>query len=141
MAPDGLPGDQFLAPGLCLGKYQLIRRLAVGGMAELYLAKASGIEGFEKLVVLKRILPQHAASEDFVAMFLAEARLAAALHHPNVAQTYDIGAEQGSYFFTMEYVHGEDVREISRALAQRGQRLPLECAVAIGIAVAAGLHH
>jgi protein kinase-like protein len=109
-------------------------------MAELYLAKASGIEGFEKLVVLKRILPQHAASEDFVAMFLAEARLAASLHHPNIAQTYDIGEVKGSYFFTMEYVHGEDLRQLKRALGTEG-RMPMECAIAVALGLAAGLHH
>src|SRR5471032_126269 len=88
-----MPASPLLMPGMKLGKYQLIRRLAVGGMAEIYLAKATGIEGFEKLVVLKRILPQHASNEDFIAMFLNEARLAATLHHPNIAQTYDIGTD------------------------------------------------
>src|SRR5262249_50614058 len=134
-------GSSLLAAGQRLGRYQLIRRLAVGGMAEIFLARASGIEGFEKVVVLKRILPQHAANEDFVAMFLAAARLAASLHHPNIAQTYDIGSEGGSYFFTMEYVHGEDLREITRALGKVDRRLPLDCALAIGLGVAAGLHH
>src|SRR5690349_23602598 len=78
-------------------------------MAELYLARTVGIEGFEKLVVVKRILPQYVANASFVNMFLNEARLAAMLHHPNVAQVYDIGVEEGDYFFAMEYVPGEDL--------------------------------
>ena len=100
---------RFLAPGDKLGKYDLLRQIAVGGMAELYLARTVGIEGFEKLVVVKRILPQLASNAGVVNMFLHEARLAATLQHPNIAQVYDIGQEQGEYFFSMEYVHGEDL--------------------------------
>src|SRR5512134_349907 len=92
-----------LTPGSKLGKYNLIRPIAIGGMAELYLARTVGIEGFEKLVVVKRILPQHAEDAAFIQMFLDEARLAATLHHANIAQVYDIGVERGSYFFSMEY--------------------------------------
>lgn len=110
-------------------------------MAEIFLARSSGIGGFEKLVVIKRILPQHADNEEFVRMFLDEARLAATLNHPNIAQVYDIDCEAGTYFFTMEYVRGEDVRTILKRLGRRGQRLPLDHAVAIARAVAAGLHH
>ena len=101
---------ETLPPGTRFGRYELIRRLAIGGMAELYLARATGIEGFEKIVVLKRILPQHAENEDFVRMFLDEARLTATIHHPNVASVHDIGRCEDGLFFTMEYVHGEDVR-------------------------------
>src|SRR5215831_14560682 len=107
------PLSRHLVPGDKLGKYELIRQVAIGGMAELYLARTSGIEGFEKLVVLKRILPQHHANQSFVNMFLNEARLAATLHHPNIAQVYDIGVDAGDYFFAMEYVHGEDLMRIS----------------------------
>ena len=110
-------------------------------MAEIYLAKARGIEGFEKLVVLKRILPQHADSEDFIRMFLDEARLAATLHHPNIAQTYDIGTEGGSYFFTMEYVHGEDMRNILKTCARTRKGLPLDHSITMVLGTAAGLHH
>ncbi len=82
-----IPGvrPRFLAPGDKLGKFELIRQIAVGGMAELYLARTMGIEGFEKLVVVKRILPQYADNQQFVSMFLNEARLSATLHHPNIA--------------------------------------------------------
>jgi serine/threonine protein kinase len=110
-------------------------------MAEIYLARASGIEGFEKIVVLKRILPQHAQNDEFIAMFLDEARLAATLAHNNIAQTYDIGVEGQSYFFTMEYVHGEDLRNMLKQAARLGRGLPIELAVQIVLGMAAGLHH
>src|SRR5215467_7797696 len=100
--------------GSRLGKYQVLRRLAVGGMAEIFLARAEGIEGFEKLVVLKRILPQYAVDARFVRMFLEEARLSATLHHINIAQVYDIDRDGASYFFAMEHIHGLDAREIFR---------------------------
>ena len=109
-------------------------------MAEIYLARASGIEGFEKYVVLKRILPQYAANQEFVRMFLREARLAATLDQANIAHVYDIGEMGGTYFFTMEYLHGEDLRWIARKLAHDGKKLPLQQALTIVIGAAAGLH-
>jgi serine/threonine protein kinase len=135
------PAAGLLMPGMKLGKYQLVRKLAVGGMAEIYLAKAIGIEGFEKLLVLKRILPAYAAKEELLGMFLQEARLAATLHHPNIAQTYDIGSEGGSYFYAMEYVHGEDMRQILRVGNRLGKPLPLPQALNVVLGVCAGLHH
>jgi len=124
-----------------LGKHQLIRQLAIGGMAEVYLARARGIEGFTKRVVLKRILPQYAMSEDFVKMFLDEARLAATLDHPNVVHVYDIGQTVGNYYFTMEYVQGQDVRTILKTEHKAGRAVPWGCALAIARGIAAGLHY
>ncbi len=123
------------------GKYEILKRLAVGGMAEIYLARSVGIEGFEKYVVLKRILPEYAGRPEFVAMFLDEARLAANLHHQNIAQVYDIGTLDGSYFFTMEYLHGVDVRGILRVVAKARSRVPLQYALTVAAGVAAGLDH
>lgn len=120
------------------GSYQPLRRLAVGGMAEIFLARAEGLGGFDKLCVQKRILPQHASDQAFVRIILDEARLMATLSHPNIAQVYDVGVEAGRHFFTMEYVHGEDLREILRAA---GGPLPLGEALGIIIGTAAGLHH
>jgi tRNA A-37 threonylcarbamoyl transferase component Bud32 len=129
-----------LAPGRQVGKYEVVRRLASGGMAEIYLARARGIQGFEKFVVLKRILPQYAENETFVRMFLNEARVAATLDHPNIASVYDIDQQEGVYFFTMEYLHGEDLRLILKELGRRSQPLPLDHALTIAIGAAAGLH-
>src|SRR5215510_4885939 len=90
-----------------LGSYEIVRALARGGMAELFLARAIGPQGFEKLVVLKKILPSFAANPRFVQLFLDEAKLGASLDHPNIAQVHDMGMVDGSYFFTMEYLHGQ----------------------------------
>ena len=140
-----LPGN-----GRPIGRYEPIRRLAVGGMAEIYLARllGVGIEGFEKLVVLKRILPQHALDPELLRMFLDEARLSATLTHPHITEVYDVGADGDAPFFAMEYVHGANLRELMRAHARsrrQGPALaaPLELGHAIGIvaAAAAGLHY
>ncbi len=132
---------RFLAPGDKLGKYDLIRQIAVGGMAELYLARTLGIEGFEKLVVLKRILPRYLDNQAFVNMFLNEARLAAQLQHPNIAQVYDIGVEAGDYFFAMEYVHGEDLGHLNASALENGVPMSLDAALALTTGLCAGLHH
>src|SRR5262245_30489500 len=93
--PKPSPSPSSSRKAVQLGPYQLLRRIAVGGMAELYLARATRIEGFEKLVALKRIHPQRASDPRFVRMFLNEARLAASLDHPNIASVHDIGRENG----------------------------------------------
>jgi hypothetical protein len=143
------------ASGQKLGRYQLIRRLAVGGMAEIYLARVPGvgIEGFEKLVVLKRILPQHALDPELLRMFLDEARLSATLTHPHVTEVYDVGTDGEAPFFAMEYVHGSNLRQLMQAHAKaeigeaptdggaRAVPLPLPHAIEIVAAAAAGLHH
>ncbi|MBA3461945.1 MAG: protein kinase [Deltaproteobacteria bacterium] len=130
-----------MAPGDKLGKFDLIRQIAVGGMAELYLARTMGIEGFEKLVVVKRILPQFVDQPSFVNMFLNEARLSATLHHPNITQVYDIGVEEGDYFFSMEYVHGEDLGRLNVTAAENGVPVSLDCALTLVAGLCAGLHH
>ncbi|MGZ3426926.1 MAG: protein kinase domain-containing protein [Polyangia bacterium] len=127
--------------GSRLGKYEIIKRLATGGMAEIFLARVSGLPGFQKMVVIKRILPQLATKTDFVEMFLDEARIAATLQHPNVVQMYDVGVVDGNYFIAMEYLHGEDVRSLSRTLHRQDKKLPLEHALNIAIGVASGLHY
>ncbi len=132
--------DAF-GPGARIGKYEIVRRLAVGGMAEIYVARALGIEGFEKLVVLKRVLPQYLKDEDAVRLLLDEARLAATLDHPNVAQVFDIGETDGEFFFTMEYVRGVDLVDLLRGAAAKNERLSLADALTIIIGAAAGLHH
>jgi serine/threonine protein kinase len=93
-----------------LGKYQLLRKLATGGMAEVFLAKTDGPMGFEKHLVIKRILPHLAEDPQFVAMFLGEAKLAAQLNHPNLVQLFDFGEAEGSYFIAMEFIDGPTLR-------------------------------
>jgi eukaryotic-like serine/threonine-protein kinase len=124
-----------------LGAYEVIRPLARGGMAELFLARAVGPQGFEKIVVLKRILPHHAENPKFVRSFLDEAKLVAGFDHPHIAHVYDIGTLGGSYFFTMEYVHGPDVRTILKRCWQTRRPLPLELAVLIARDIASALHY
>ena len=136
----GAAATELIRPGTQLGKYRVIHRIAFGGMAEIYLALASGIQGFEKYVVLKRILPQFAANHELIRMFLQEARLAAILDHANIAQVHDIGEQGGVFFFTMEYLHGEDGRRIMKGLAERQEAMPLEHAIHILIDAAAGVH-
>ena len=122
------------------GKYQLIRRLAFGGMAEIFLARLHGEGGFSKELVVKRILPQFGEDEDFVRMFIDEAVLAAHINHPNVVQIYDFGSHEGVYFIAMEYIDGIDLRQLLKR-ARNGRRAlhPAEVA-AIGEQVAAGLY-
>jgi serine/threonine protein kinase len=123
-----------------LGSFEILRRLARGGMAEIYLARTSGPSGFEKLVVLKKILGRYADKPRYVQLFLDEAKLAASLDHPNIAQVYDIGMVDGSYFFAMEHLHGQDVRSILHRSWRIGERLPIEHAVQIARHVASALH-
>src|SRR5262245_49767202 len=110
-------------------------------MAEIYLARVRGTAGFEKLVVLKRILPHIANDPAFVSMFLDEARLAATLQHPNIADVYDCGEIDGTLFFTMEYVHGHDVRTIRIQTKKRGEGVPLGVGLAIVHGTAAALDY
>ncbi len=121
-----------------MGRYELLHRLAMGGMAELYVARHSGIEGFERTVVVKRVLPHLTDDPEFTRMFLDEARIAAALDHPNIAQVTDIDEQDGEFFFAMEYVHGRNLREV---LKRAPDGLPLPLALTIVAKTAAGLHH
>ena len=94
------------------GKYQLLERVAVGGMAELYRAKVTGDHGFEKLVAIKKILPHLTDEGNLVKAFIDEAKLAALLQHENIVQIYDFGSMDGEYFIAMEYLFGKDLRRL-----------------------------
>ena len=140
MTPSRAP--QFdLAAGTMLGKYEVVRKLAMGGMAEIYLARLRGTAGFEKLVVIKRILPTVANDPKFVEMFLDEARLAATLQHPNIADVHEVGEHEGSPFFAMEFIHGQDVRAIRHGARKRKEQVPLAIALAIVHGTAAALDY
>ena len=123
------------------GKYILLDKIATGGMAEIWLAKQTGVEGFEKLVVIKKILPHFTHDKEFVTMFLDEARIAAKLNHPNIVQIYDLGKEQNTYYIAMEYISGDDIRGILQTSIKQGKFLPLQFAVRIISQAAAGLHY
>jgi serine/threonine protein kinase len=124
-----------------LGSYEILGRLARGGMAEVFLARVVGPRGFEKLVVIKKILPRYARTPSFVRLFIEEAKIAASLDHPNVAQVHDLGSVDGNYFFVMEYVHGQNVRTLLHRTALAEKQFPIDHAVMIGRCVAAALHH
>ncbi len=125
--------------GIPFGSYLLLKRLARGGMAEVFLARQRGPEGFDRRVALKRILPHLVDSEDFVRMFLDEARLAARLSHPNVVHIYEFGKVDEHYFIAMEYVDGIH----AGALIERGvyEKVPPALAARIGADACAGLNY
>jgi eukaryotic-like serine/threonine-protein kinase len=122
-----------------IGKYQLIQTLATGGMAEVFLAKSAGPMGFEKSLVLKRILPHLATEPAFVDMFLSEARLAAQLNHPNIVQIFDFGEADSTYFIAMEYIDGANLREIIRRAYAVGLALPVVFCARVVSAACEGL--
>ncbi|MCA9671722.1 MAG: serine/threonine protein kinase [Myxococcales bacterium] len=131
-----------MTDGVKFGKYELLERLARGGMAEIFLARAASLEGFEKLLVIKRIRPTKASDPQFIRMFLDEARVAASLDHPNVVQIYDVGAVDGEYFLAMEYLHGTDLQQLVAACMQKGMaKPPLEATLTITSCALAGLHY
>ncbi len=123
------------------GDYQLIKKLASGGMASIYLARQKGLEGFEKLLVVKRILPHLAENDEFVTMFLDEARIAARLNHPNIVQIFNLGAQGDSFFIAMEYIHGEDVRRVWKRSEAAGKPIPIPLVCRIVMDAAAGLDY
>ncbi|MDP1824776.1 MAG: serine/threonine-protein kinase [Archangium sp.] len=123
------------------GKYTLIDRIAVGGMAEIFLARQAGLEGFEKTIVIKRIRPHLSKQSNFVKMFLNEAKLAAQLNHPNIVQIYDLGKIGESYFIAMEYIFGRDMRRIIPKADALGIPFPMVYALKIASSVCEGLYY
>ena len=123
------------------GNYRLLQKLAIGGMAELYLARRMRPAGQDRTVVLKRILPHLAEDSAFVSMFLDEARIAARLHHQNVIEILDLGAEGDSFFIAMEYIHGEDMRRVAKRAMESNRRLPAALACRVVASAARGLDY
>ncbi len=112
-----------------LGKYTLVRHIATGGMAEIWLAEQSGPGGFNKELVIKRILPHMASDTHFTGMFLDEARLVAQLTHPHIGQIFELGEIDGSYFIAMEYIDGLDLSKLILLLQGMNRTIPIEHAV------------
>jgi len=123
------------------GKYLLLDKVAMGGMAELYRAKITGEEGFEKVVAIKRILPHLASEKDLVNSFIDEAKLAALLHHNNIAQIFDFGSLEGTYFITMEYLFGKDLSFFIKRSKNKNLPVRLEHALFIVSRICAGLDY
>jgi serine/threonine protein kinase len=128
--------------GRPLGRYTLLRRLAAGGMAEVYVARSPGISGFEKKVAVKKILPQHSHNERFVDMLVDEAKITVSLTHPNIAQVYELGLAGEDYFIVMEYVMGRPLNRLMQRVDDHGlDSIPIEHAVYVMGEVAKGLDH
>ena len=123
------------------GKYVLLRPLATGGMAEVFLAQMRGHAGFDKACVVKRVLPTHVTNKQYMEMFIDEARVIARLSHPNVIQVFDMGQVDDDYFMTMEYVPGADLQNLLDALPPDQRRLPIPVACRVIAQVAEGLDH
>ncbi len=126
-------------PQKSLERYDVLDRIAVGGMAEVFLAKAYGAHGFEKTLAIKRILPELARDPEFEERFIAEAKVAVRLSHTNVVQVFDFGRFAGSLFIAMEYVDGLDLAAMLRRFKERHERVPLPAAFQIAIELARGL--
>jgi serine/threonine protein kinase len=126
---------------LPFGKYYLLERINVGGMAEVFKAKTFGVEGFERLLAVKRILPNIAEDEEFITMFIDEAKIAVQLQHANIAQIFDLGKVDDSFFIALEYVHGRDVRSIFDRMRSRGEVVPIAMACYIVMQVCEGLDY
>jgi CheY-like chemotaxis protein len=127
--------------GEVFGDYTLIRRIAVGGMAEVWQARRRGVEGFQKTVAIKKILSHLTGSSDFVSMFIDEAKLAAQLNHNNIIQIYDLGKVGEGFFIAMEHVDGMDVRTILGQAQAKGRPLPMRLALLIASSVARALDY
>jgi hypothetical protein len=123
------------------GKYYLLERINVGGMAEVFKAKATGVEGFERLVAVKRILPSIAEDEEFITMFVDEAKIAVQLTHANIGQIFDLGRVEGSYYIALEYVSGKDMRAIFNRARQRSEILPIALSCYVVMKLCEGLDY
>ncbi|MBI5511369.1 MAG: PEGA domain-containing protein [Deltaproteobacteria bacterium] len=127
--------------GLVFGKYTVIRRLMVGGMGEIFLARQSGVAGFDRLVILKTLLPELAEQPGFIDQFLDEARVAATLNHPNIVNIFEVGDWRGMYVIAMEYIKGDNLARLMAAIERAGDRMPHRVAVKIAMDAASALDH
>jgi len=133
---DRSSGSEF---PVAFGRYLLLKRLSRGGMGEIFLAKVGEIRGFEKFVIIKKILPQLAENEEFITRFIDEAQVAIKLNHVNIAQVYEVGRVDGEYFLAIEFIDGRDVRRILRRCRDTGTRLPVDLCLFVARDLAAGL--
>ncbi len=139
--PSASPAPKPWAAGDTVARYTLLAKIATGGMAEIWLARQAGPRGFEKVVVIKRIIDTYSSDAEFVEMFLDEARIAAQLNHPNIVQIYDLGEHAGAWYIAMEYLGGEHLSAIVRAALKANKTVPLPLAVKVISLAAEGLGH
>jgi TonB family protein len=139
MAP--APDEAGSQPGEPFGQYNLLEKIAVGGMAEVWKARMRGVEGFQKMVAIKKILAHMSDNSEFIGMFIDEAKLAAQLSHPNIVHIYDLGKIGRSYYIAMEYVEGKDLRSLLNAARRRAQPLPVGLALLIAARLASALDY
>jgi serine/threonine-protein kinase len=132
---------QNAGPAERLGRYELIGKLATGGMAEIHLARLAGEAGFEKIVVVKRLLPELVASRAYVEMFLGEAKLVAKLSHPNVCEVFELGREGAEYFLVMPFLDGVPATELIARPRDPDRLAQLRIAAGVIVQACAGLHH
>ncbi|HYU16097.1 MAG TPA: serine/threonine-protein kinase, partial [Candidatus Acidoferrum sp.] len=123
------------------GKYLLLDRVSVGGMAEVFRAKSYGVEGFEKVIAIKRILPAMGEDKDFIKMFIDEAKIAGQLSHANICHIFELGKIGGSHFIAMEYIWGKDLLQIQNRLRKVGQVMPVGMACYVIAKVCEGLDY
>jgi hypothetical protein len=138
--------NTFIAPSTPLdrrhlGKYEVLCRLSTGGMSAIYLAHQTGLAGFKKLVVLKTVLPDIGGEEDFVGMFLEEARITAVFNHPNIAQVFELDTDEGQLFMAMEFIQGCTLVELARACRQAKEAIPVGLTLAATRDTALALHY
>ena len=122
-------------------RYRVIDRLEAGGMAEVFRGEAQSVQGFRKQVAIKRVLPHLAQNQNFIAMFLDEARLGARLSHANIVTVFDIGAADNTYFIVMEFIDGANLKHIMETLRKQGRRFPIKDAIFICIEACRGLSY
>lgn len=132
--------DEPLPQTFFLGRYRVVDEIGVGGMASVHLARVDGPGGFQKWVAIKRIHPHLVEDDQFVDMFLDEARIAAGINHANVAQVFDLGKDDNTYWIAMEYLHGEPLRDMMRRVDELGAQVPFHLAARICADAAEGLH-
>lgn len=139
--PDAASGGPQIGPVRRFGNYTLIKKLATGGMAEIWLARQRGLAGFQRFIVIKKILSHLSEQQTFRDMFLDEARTSAQLNHPNVVQIYDLGSESGAYFIAMEFIAGENLAAIAWRGMKRGKPFPPAYAARVIADTCKALHY
>ncbi|RVU48932.1 PEGA domain-containing protein [Lujinxingia sediminis] len=139
------PGPEFevamIETGEKFGKYTLLQRIAVGGMAEIFKARTDGVDGFAKVLAIKRLHRQFSEDSEFASMLIDEAKLVVQLNHANIGQIFDLGVVSGQYYIAMEFIEGLDLHELSERVQRQHRQLPTEVAVYVAMEVAEALHY